>query len=94
MTTDMLAVAAGGAPEQVIKYVTVPALVSVTVIDPEDASVPVQPSPALPPVAIQEAAFFELHVSEMLEPAVCVEALLDSVTLGVATFAEVAGTAA
>jgi hypothetical protein len=33
MTTDVLAVAAGGAPAQVMEYVTVPTLVSVTVID-------------------------------------------------------------
>jgi len=43
-------------------------------------------------VAEQESAFFELHVRETLCPGVSVESLLDSVTLGRATFAEVAGT--
>jgi hypothetical protein len=71
----------------------VPALVSVTVIDPEGASDPVQPSPTFPPVAEHESAFFELHSREMLSPAVSVESLLDNVTLGAAAFAEVAGTA-
>jgi hypothetical protein len=73
--------------------VTVPALVSVTVFDPEGVSEPVQPSPAFPPVAEQESEFFELHTREMLWPIVSVELLLDKVTLGVASFALVAGTA-
>ena len=59
-------------------YVTVPTLVSVTAIDPEVASVPVQPSPELPPEATQEFAFDELQVSEMAEPADCVALLLAS----------------
>jgi hypothetical protein len=56
-------------------------------------SVPVQPSPGLPSDAEQEAAFFELQVRETLCPAVSVESLLDNVTLGAATSADVAGTA-
>jgi hypothetical protein len=93
MTTDVLAVAAGGAPAHVIEYVTVPTLVSVTVIDPELDSVPVQPSPALPPEATQESAFDEFQVSEMAEPADCVASLLDKVTDGVVTLGEDGGTA-
>jgi hypothetical protein len=88
MTTDVLAVAAGGAPAQVMEYVTVPTLVSVTVIDPEAESVPVQPSPGLPPEATQESAFEEFQVSEIAEPADWVESLGDKVTLGVATFGD------
>jgi hypothetical protein len=42
---------------------------------------------------MHELAFFELHFRETLCPAVSVESLLDSVTLGVAAFADVAGTA-
>jgi hypothetical protein len=56
MTTDVLAVAAGGAPAHVMEYVTVPTLLSVTFIDPEVDRVPVQPSPELPPVATHESA--------------------------------------
>jgi hypothetical protein len=93
MTTEALAVAAGGAPAHVMEKVTVPAFVSVTFIEPEDESEPVHPSPGFPPVAEHVLAFFELQVKEILWPAVCVEALLDSVTLGVATFGDVAGTA-
>jgi hypothetical protein len=76
-----------------MEYVTVPILVSVTVIDPEVESVPVQPSPALPPEATQELAFDEFQVSEMAEPADCVDSLLDKVTPGVATFGDDGGTA-
>lgn len=93
MTTDVLAAAAGGAPAHVMEYVTVPTLVSVTVIDPEVESVPVQPSPALPPEATQESAFDEFHVSEMADPADCVASLLDKVTTGVATLGDEGGTA-
>lgn len=93
MTTDVLAVAAGGAPAQVMEYVTVPTLVSVTVIDPEVESVPVQPSPGLPPEATQESAFEEFHVSDMAEPADCVASLLDKVTPGVVTFGDDGGSA-
>ena len=88
MTTDVLAEAAGGAPAQVMEYVTVPTLLSVTVIDPEVASVPAQPSPELPPDAMQESAFDEFQVSEMAGPVDCVAALLDKVTPGVATFGD------
>jgi hypothetical protein len=63
-------------------------LLSVTVIDPEAASVPVQPSPELPPEATQESAFVEVQVSEMAEPADWVELLGVRVTLGVATFGD------
>lgn len=70
-----------------------PTLVSVTVIDPEAASEPVQPSPAFPPLAEQESAFFELHFRDTLCPGVSVESLLDSVTLGVTAVGAVAGTA-
>jgi hypothetical protein len=73
--------------------VTVPALVSVTVNEPEVASEPVQPSPGFPPVAEHDSEFFELHIKETPFPAVSVELLLDSVTLGGAAFADVAGTA-
>ncbi len=52
-----------------MEYVTVPTLVSVTVIAPEVESVPIQPSPGVPPEATQELAFDEFHVSEMAEPA-------------------------
>jgi hypothetical protein len=37
-------------------YVTGPICVSFTMIEPEYGKVPVQPSPALPPVAVQDAA--------------------------------------
>jgi hypothetical protein len=93
MTTDVLAVAAGGAPAQVMEYVTVPTLVSVTVIDPEVDRVPVQPSFELPPEATQELAFVEFQVSEMAEPADWVESPVDKVTLGVATFGDDGGSA-
>ena len=85
--------AAGGAPAQVMEYVTVPALVSVTVIDPEIARIPVHPSPALPPEATQVSAFDEFHVSEVAEPTDCVATLLDRVTPGVVTFGDAGGTA-
>jgi hypothetical protein len=45
---------------------TVPALVSVTVIDPDGASEPVQPSPGFPPEAEHASAFFALHTRETL----------------------------
>lgn len=70
-----------------------PALCSVTVIEPDTASDPVHPSPVLPPEAVQAAAFFELHTNETPVPTVSVESALDRVTLGVATLTDVAGTA-
>jgi hypothetical protein len=88
MTTVVLAVADGGAPAQVIEYVTVPALVSVTAIDPDVARVPPHPSPALPPEATQELEWDEFHVSEVAAPMDCVAALLDKVTPGVVTFGD------
>ena len=47
-----------------------PALVSVTDIDPDVARVPDHPSPACPPVAVQESVFAELQVNETLWPSV------------------------
>jgi hypothetical protein len=73
--------------------VKVPALFSVTFIEPVAVRDPVHPSPGLPPVAEHASAFFEFHVSETLCPAVSFESLLESVTLGAGAFAEVAGTA-
>jgi hypothetical protein len=60
--------------------VKVPALFSVTFIEPAGMRDPVHPSPALPPVAEHASAFLEFHVSETLCPAV---SLLDRVTLAV-----------
>jgi hypothetical protein len=62
-------------------------------MEPVGEREPVQPSPGFPSAAEQESVFFELQVSATLCPAVCVESLLDSVTLGVATLADVAATA-
>ena len=93
MTTEVLAVAAGGAPAHVMEYVTVPTAVSVTDMDPDDPRVPVHPSPAVPPDATQESALVEVQVSEMPEPADCAASLVDRVTLGVATVGELGGSA-
>jgi hypothetical protein len=73
--------------------VKVPALFSVTFIEPAGMREPDHPSPALPPVAEHASALFEFHVNEKLCPAVSFESLLDSVALGAAAFADVAGTA-
>jgi hypothetical protein len=91
-TTEVLAVAAGGAPAHVIEYVTAPAPDSVTVMVPASPRVPVHPSPEFPPEAAQESALVELHLSETLCPVVSVESLLVSVTAGVATVTVVAET--
>jgi hypothetical protein len=50
-STVVIAIAAGGAPVQVIPYVRLPAVDSVTFIEPDSARVPDQPSPESPPVA-------------------------------------------
>jgi hypothetical protein len=89
MVTVVMAIAAGGAPIQVIEYVTWPALVSVTDIDPDSARMPLQPSPVAPPAAAQESAFCEARASEMLCPATCVAAFADRVTVGMGAAAVV-----
>jgi hypothetical protein len=65
----------------------------VIAIEPDEARLPVQPSPALPPPAEHDAALVAFQVSEMLAPTVWVAALLDIVTCGVVAPAEVDGTA-
>jgi hypothetical protein len=71
----------------------VPALVSVTDMDPDVARVPDHPSPASPPEGVQESVFFELQTNEMLWPSVWVATLAEKLTVGAGAFAEAAGTA-
>jgi hypothetical protein len=81
--TVAIAIAAGGAPVHVMPYVRVPALDSLTFIEPESARAPDQPSPASPPVAEQPAEFFALHESVTFCATTCEFILLVSVTAGV-----------
>jgi len=65
--------------------VTEAALFSVTAIDPDGATFPDQPSPALPPPAVQLEAFADVHVRVMLCPVTCVAALVLNETDGAGT---------
>jgi hypothetical protein len=82
-STVAIAIAAGGGPVHVIPYVRLPALDSLIFIEPESARGPDQPSPALPPVAVQPSEFFVLHESVTLCATTCELILLVSVTAGV-----------
>ena len=70
-----------------------PALVSVTDMDPDVARVPDHPSPASPPEAVQESVLVEFQTNEMLWPAVGVVPPAEKLTVGVGALADVAGTA-
>lgn len=91
MTTAVLASAAGGAPVHETQYVTLPVLDSVLDLDPEEARVSDQPSPAMPPEAEQPSLFLQLQLSETPWPAVTVDAVALSVTEGVGAEADVGG---
>jgi len=61
--TAACAVAAGGAPVQVMAYLNNPAADSVSDIVPESGRVPAQPSLASPPNALHALALWELQLS-------------------------------
>lgn len=60
---ETVAIAAGGAPEQVMPQFNVPEPVMVSLRVPETGSTPAQPSPFTPPVPRQLAACVVVHVS-------------------------------
>jgi hypothetical protein len=86
------AVAAGGAPLQVIVYVTVPGLASDKVLDPDGATAPNQPSPDVPPPATQESEWIALHVNVIDWLTVAVARLAANETAGAGATGEDAAT--
>ena len=68
--------------EQLKVYATVPAALGVTVAVPSEGREPSHPSPGCPPLAVQPAAFDDVHVRTTGCPTFTAPGAADSVSAG------------